>query len=181
MRRQVFIVEGYHDASKLKEVLGDIEVLITNGSAVSSETLHLIEKLDETHDLIVFTDPDYAGQRIRHLVSKNLEHVYHAFLKQDKAVSKNKKKIGVEHASKDDILYALRHMKLVKTADYQVVSTHFLYTHGLIGQKDSKKKRLKLSEELHIGYTNGKTLKQRLMMFQITPQQIKEVLYDTST
>ncbi len=180
MRKQVFIVEGQHDAAKLKEVLGDIEVITTNGSDISDKTLKLINALDEAHDLIVFTDPDYAGQRIRQIVSKDLKHVHHAFLKQELAISKNQKKIGIEHASKDDILYALKHMQLVMN-DKHLISMHFLYSCGLIGHRNSKKLRDYVSDKLHLGHVNGKTLKTRLELFNITEERIKEVMNESST
>lgn len=181
MRPQVFIVEGHHDASRLKEVLGDIQVIVTNGSEVNQETLDLIQTLDLTHDLIVFTDPDYAGERIRKKITKDLNHVYHAFLTQDQAVSKNRKKIGVEHASKEDITDALKHIQLAKTENSSDVNRQFLYSIGLIGQKDSQLKRDVLSKTLNLGHVNGKTLLKRLWLFNISQQSIREVMNESST
>ncbi len=181
MRKQVFIVEGEHDASKLKQVLGDIYVVTTNGSEISQSTLKLIKSLDDTHDFIVFTDPDYAGERIRKHVSQHLKHVYHAFLKRDLAYSKNKKKIGIEHARKEDILYALHHVQLQKQVDKSDITTHFLFTQHFIGHQHSKKKRALLSERLNLGHVNGKTLKSRLDMFGISQKTIIEVMHEPST
>lgn len=181
MRKQVFIVEGRHDASKLKEVLGDIHVMTTNGSEISKETLNLIKVLSETHDLIVFTDPDYAGERIRKMVTKDLDNVYHAFLEKDVARSRNKKKIGIEHANKADIRQALSHMKLaVKTYDSDI-NRAFLYDMGFIGHMDSQHKRDRLSATFGLGQVNGKTLLKRLQMFGINQQNIKEVMDESST
>lgn len=181
MRKQVFIVEGQHDAAKLKEVLGDVNVVTTNGSDISKETLNLIKKLDLTHDLIIFTDPDYAGQRIRHEVSKDLTHVYHAFLKQERAISKNKKKIGIEHAAKADILFALHHIQHAKPNQTKHITTTFLFELGLIGHKNSKKKRNILANKLNLGHVNGKTLKARLNLFQINKEQVIEVIHESSS
>ncbi len=179
MRQQVFIVEGQHDASKLKQVLGDVDVIITNGSEISEKTLKMIQALDHAHDLIIFTDPDYAGERIRKEVAKGLKHVYHAFLDQDLAFSKNKKKIGIEHADKDDILKALNDMKLVTTQTTSDVDHYFLYSNGFIGHQHSKKRRDILSNRLHLGHVNGKTLLDRLKLFSITKEVISEVMHES--
>lgn len=181
MRKQVFIVEGAHDASKLVEVLGPVHIITTNGSEISSDTLDVIKTLDETHDLIIFTDPDFAGERIRKIVSKDLQNVYHAFLKRQQAFSKNKKKIGIEHASKQDILEALSHMQLVKNQSICDIDMAFLYDYGLIGQANSKDKRAYLSEQLHLGHVNAKTLIKRLMLFGIDKKKIEEVMNESST
>lgn len=180
MKQQVFIVEGQHDKAKLIEILGNVDVIITNGSEISEETILLIQKLSDTHDMIVFTDPDYAGQRIRQIVSKHAKNVHHVFLKQELALSKNKKKIGIEHADKDDILKALNHMQVVKNS-HKPISTHFLYSCGLIGHENSKQLRDLVSDKLHLGYVNGKTLKSRLALFDISEKEILEVINDAST
>lgn len=41
----------------------------TNGSEVSDQTLAEIKKLAKTREIIIFTDPDYNGERIRRLVT----------------------------------------------------------------------------------------------------------------
>src|SRR5690554_3232556 len=111
MRPKVFVVEGKNDFSRLKQLYTDIFIIITNGSEILEDSVEALIKLDETHDIILFLDPDYAGKRIRHKLASQLKHVYHAFIEQDKAHSKNHKKIGVEHAKKEDIEYALKHIK----------------------------------------------------------------------
>ena len=63
-------------------------IIITNGSEILEDSIEALTKLDETHDIILFLDPDYAGQRIRNILSKKLTHIYHAFIDQDKAISK---------------------------------------------------------------------------------------------
>ena len=181
MRPKVFIVEGQTDAAKLKEVLGQVDIITTNGSEISDQTKALIQALDKTHDIIIFTDPDYAGERIRKEISKDLSHVYHAFLKRDVAISKNKKKIGIEHATKDNIQKALADMQLAYVKNTSDVDHYFLYIQGFIGHKDSKQKRKVLSERLHLGHINGKTLLERIRLFGITKEVMIEVMHEPST
>lgn len=176
MRPKVYVVEGKNDYSKLKQFYPDMFILTTNGSEISDATLDALIKLDETHDIILFLDPDYPGKRIRDHLSSKLKHVYHAFIEKDKAHSKNYKKLGVEHASKVDIEKALE--KIYKSNDDQQtdIDINFLYDVKLIGHKDSKNLREQLSKALHLGHVNGKTLMYRLKAFGLLKRDVCEVI-----
>lgn len=176
MRPKVFVVEGRNDYSRLKQLYPSMFMLTTNGSAILESTLDALSELDKTHDIILFLDPDYAGERIRKILSKKITHIYHAFLDQDKAFSKNRKKIGVEHAKKEDIEEALKNIKMTYQISKSDIDISFLYNHKLIGQQDSKKLRSYVSKELHLGHVNGKTLLDRLIQFNISQKQVLEVL-----
>ncbi len=176
MRPKVFVVEGKNDYAKLKQFYPDMFMITTNGSEISDASVEALIKLDETHDIILFLDPDYAGKRIRNMLSKKLKHVYHAFIDQDKAHSKNHKKIGVEHASKIDIEESLKHIKLANPVSNSDIDIHFLYDVGLIGKKDSKALRNQLSKILRIGHVNGKTLLSRLKAFGFNQEDICEAI-----
>jgi ribonuclease M5 len=181
MRPHVFVVEGRNDASRLKQIYPDLQVIITNGSAISLDAIQMLDHLDETHDLILFLDPDYAGERIRRILGNRLNNVYHVFIEQDVAHSKNGKKIGVEHASNDDIVKALSAMKLQIKNETSDVTFQFLYEMKLTGHTQSSEKRNALSKKLNIGHVNGKTLYQRLILFGINQSQIREVLSGSSS
>lgn len=181
MRHQVFVVEGKNDASRLRQIYPDIQIITTNGSAIDPERIEVLKTLDETHDIVLFLDPDHAGERIRRILGKSLTHVYHAFIDQKQAHSKNGKKIGVEHASRLTIDEALKDMLKIQEGSKSNVTHAFLYDMGLTGSKDSKKRRLRLTQALKIGYTNGKTLYHRLKMFDISQEKIIEVLSESSS
>ncbi|MDY0074580.1 MAG: ribonuclease M5 [Acholeplasmataceae bacterium] len=181
MRPQVFVVEGKNDQFKLEQVLEHPIVITTNGSAIDKDVMKILKKLDETHDIILFLDPDHAGERIRRLVAKELTHVYHAFIKKDLAISKNEKKIGVEHASIQSIKEALKHIKMIRHDIHSDITHTFLHDVGLMGSKSSKQLRLYLCERLGIGYTNAKTLYQRLHLFGIDQKMVNEVIHAASS
>ncbi len=176
MRPKVFVVEGRNDASRLKQIYPDITIITTNGSAINPDSVEVLKELDHTHDIVLFLDPDHAGERIRRLLGKSLTHVYHAFLAQEVAHSKNGKKIGVEHASTEDIMLALKDMQNVHFDSTSDVTHSFLHDMKLTGNLDSKKLRANLSSVLKIGHVNGKTLYQRLKLFNISKERIVEVL-----
>ena len=181
MRPKIFVVEGRNDASRLKQIYPDITIITTNGSAINPDSVEVLKELDQTHDIVLFLDPDHAGERIRRLLGKSLTHVYHAFLNQEDAHSKNGKKIGVEHASADDIMLALKDIQNVHYDSTSDVTHSFLHEMKLTGNLNSKKIRNHLSGILKIGHVNGKTLYQRLKLFNISKKQIVEVLSESSS
>jgi len=175
MRPQIYVVEGKNDMMRLKSLFPNIQVITTNGSAIDLSTLDVLENLDQTHDIILFLDPDHAGDRIRRIVSKKLKHVFHAFLDQEEAISDNGKKVGVEHAS-DEVIKKALHMMRPYVKSSSDVTHAFLNELKLTGHSDSKQRRMILTKALHIGYVNGKTLYQRLHLFGITQKEVIEVL-----
>ena len=72
----IIIVEGIHDEMLIKSIYPEANVIITNGSEIKEETLAMIQKLSKNNEIIVFTDPDYPGERIRQLLSlKRSKHL----------------------------------------------------------------------------------------------------------
>ncbi|PKK96939.1 MAG: ribonuclease M5 [Tenericutes bacterium HGW-Tenericutes-3] len=176
MRPKIFVVEGRNDESRLKQIYPNIQVVTTNGSAIDPDKVEVLRKFDETHEIVLFLDPDHAGERIRRLLGKSLTHVFHAFVDQNLAHSKNGKKIGIEHASVDTIQNALKDMQNVHYDSTSDVTHSFLHEIGLTGGKESKALRYKVASTLKIGHVNGKTLYHRLKIFNISQEKIIEVL-----
>ncbi len=170
----IIVVEGRHDYQKIKAVLPDVDILITNGSAIEESFLQQLERLSLTHDIIVFVDADNSGERLRRIISKRIPSVKHAFIERQLSLSNNEKKVGIEHADHETILKALDLKKSAKQGSD--ITKHFLIEQGLIGENESRIKRLFLCEALNIGYVNGKGLFQRLSLFGITKHTVKEVL-----
>lgn len=176
MYKEIIVVEGKNDASKLKSIFPEIECFITNGSAVLEHIEELVE-LSKTRELILFLDPDYPGERIRNLITQRID-CKQAFIKKSNAISKNNKKVGVEHASKEDIIEALENALTVDTnsANKNLITLNDLYDLDLIGHVNSKQYRQILNDKLHIGYCNSKQLVKRLNMFNISLEHIKNTL-----
>ncbi len=181
MKKQVIVVEGTHDVQRLKEIFSDIEIISVNGSSIDEKSLNLLTKLDQNHQIILCLDPDHAGERIRTYLSNKLQNVAHVFFDRQKAISENKKKIGVEHMSTKDILKSFEHIQVVSQKHSSDITASFLYEVGLIGQTESKKMRSQLSNKLHLGQVNGKTLLNRLQLFDYKKQDIIEVLSESSS
>ncbi len=176
MKPKLIIVEGRHDAQKIRSIFPDFPTMITQGSAIDDAIIKHIQTYEDTHEIILFLDPDHAGERIRRILSQSLKNVTHAFLTPEVATSKNGRKIGIEHASAEDIRQAFDHIHMEHEKTKSDVDFSFLYAYGLIGQPDSKSLREKVVRKLNIGHANGKTLLYRLHRFNITKNQIIEVL-----
>lgn len=176
MFKEVIVVEGRDDTRRLKEVFPDIETIETNGSAINTKTLAQIKLLNETRGVIVFTDPDFPGNKIRHAVSEVVPECKHAYLKKQDAIAKNGRGVGVEHATHEAIREALNNLLTSSQLVVEEIDIAFLTKWGLVGHPNSTRLREKLSDVLGIGYVNGKQLQKRLMMFGITKEQIIEAL-----
>ena len=173
---KIYIVEGNHDAARLKEIDPDMQVLITNGAAIEETLIKQIELLSKDHEIILFFDADNAGERLRRIISNRVKNVHQAFLTKAESLSKNQKKTGVEHASIDSIKKAINYKKTPKP--YSDVTHTFLLDLNLLGETNAKKKRIFLCDELGIGYCNGKGLIKRLQLFGYQQKDILEVLND---
>ena len=181
MIKEVIVVEGRDDTRRLTEVFGVVDTIETNGSAINKQTLELIKKANDTRGVIVFTDPDYPGTRIRSIITEHIPTAKHAFLPKKAAVSKRTgESLGVEHASDEAIHEALSKVYQVcvaaEVAETEVITKTDLIRLGLIGHKESGSLRNQVAELLAIGHTNGKQLLKRLQMFGITPMELKEAV-----
>lgn len=173
--KEIIVVEGKADTVAVKRAT-NADTIETNGSAIDEGVLRRIQLAEETRGVIVFTDPDYPGRRIRAIIEERIPTVKHAFLEKKKTIAKNGKGLGIEHAADEDIRQALQ---AVYTAEEQpIVDIPFavLLDAGLIGHPKARQRREQLSELLQIGQVNGKGLKKRLEMFRITEEQLAEAI-----
>jgi len=173
---EVIVVEGMHDLSAIKDIYPNADVIITNGSEISKETLQELELLNKKRGLILFMDPDMQGERIRKAINQVVGPTKHAHVKKSDAISKNKKKVGVEHASETNIKEALNNALSMMDNDNPSLELVDLYELQLIGHKNAKSLRKELGESLGIGFNNGKTLYKKLCMFGISKQDIINTL-----
>lgn len=173
--KEVIVVEGKSDTVAVKRATG-ADTIETNGSAIDELTLVRIQHAEEVRGVIVFTDPDYPGRRIRAIIEERIPSVKHAFLEKKKTIAKNGKGLGIEHASDDDIRAALQAVYTINDRSTTKIPYALLMAAQLIGHPNARKRRQRLSEILKIGQVNGKGLKKRLEMFRIGEQELKEVL-----
>ncbi len=174
---EVIVVEGKSDTVKIKEAV-NADTIETNGSAINQETIEMIRHAERKRGVIIFTDPDYPGERIRRIIDEQVPNCKHAFL--PKHLAMNKKGIGIEHASVEDIIEALKNIpSLRKKEDSNAIDWQpILLKYRLLGGPKASFYRKKLGEKLHIGFTNGKQLMNRLTLFQIDQETFEKAMND---
>jgi len=168
---EIVVVEGKDDTKRLQQVL-NVDTIETNGSALNNETLDKIKHAQSVRGVIVFTDPDFPGEKIRKQIMAVVPDAKHAFITREKGAPKKKHgSLGVEHASNEAIIQALKDVSTPTTESFEAeIAIEDLIQFGLIAGNGSRVRREKLGEKLNIGYTNGKQLKKRLSMFQISKE-----------
>ncbi|MDQ0157789.1 ribonuclease M5 [Robertmurraya andreesenii] len=173
--KEIIVVEGKDDTTAIKRAV-NADTIETNGSAINKETLEKIKLAQQTRGVIIFTDPDYPGQKIRQTITEHVPSCKHAFIPKEAALHKHGRGVGVEHAQPEIIQQALREAQLMTEETVEEISKEDLMFAGLMGGPSSKERREKLGRILRIGYTNGKQLHKRLMMFQITKEAFAEAV-----
>lgn len=173
---EVIVVEGKNDTNVLKSYL-DCDTIETHGTDVNKETLAFIKQAQEKRGVIIFTDPDAPGEKIRSIINDHIKGCKNAFIEKDKA--KTIKKVGIEHASKEDIIEALHHLMTFQEVQETLSYEEFI-AFGFTGKTESSKLREKLGIKLFIGKPNAKTLFKRLNMLQLTKKEIEDYLKEIS-
>lgn len=182
---KIIVVEGRDDTTNLKRFY-DVDTYETRGSAINKNDIEQLISLQEKRGLIVFTDPDYQGERIRKIIMSEIPDAEHAFIQRSEAEPKSKTKghsLGVEHADFEALELALSSLEgASKTRGVDHISKELILSDlvffGLVMGKDSRRRREFLCKELRIGYANGKQLLKRLNMFSVPLEEIERVMND---
>jgi ribonuclease M5 len=173
--KEVIVVEGRDDTVAIQRAV-EADTIETNGSAINEETLERIKLAKEKRGVIIFTDPDFPGEKIRKTIAEYVPGCKHAFLPKEAALSKKGRGVGVEYASVEAIRQALEHVYEETMEFKEDITFDDLIAAGLIGGSLAKARRQRLGQLLKIGYTNGKQLHKRLQMFQISKETFKDAL-----
>ena len=171
--KELIVVEGKTDLIFLKSFL-DADIVITNGSEISQKTLDFIKEANSKQGVIILTDPDYPGLRIRNIITNYIGNCKHAYIEKNKAIKG--KKVGIAEAKKEDIINALKNVVTYKKENSNNITQMDLIDLGLIGKEDSSEKREKVCNYYHLGWCNAKTFLKRVNMFGLKIEQIKEVI-----
>ena len=169
----VIVVEGKSDVQFLENFL-DAEFVITNGSEVSRETIEYIRSLSTIKKVIVLTDPDSPGKRIRDILDSEIPNLSHAFVEKNKSIKKNK--VGVAESSKEHVIEAISNLLEKDELVHGTLTMKELYSLGLCGKDYSNTLRTKVMKELHLGYGNAKTLLKRLNFMNVSYEKLENIV-----
>lgn len=171
--KEAIVVEGRDDTAAINRAV-DAVTIETHGFGMPDHIWPVIEKAYNSQGVIVFTDPDYAGEKIRKKVMARFPKCKQAFLPKGKALKKGN--VGVENAKPEDIIDALDNARCTDVEKDCIYTMDDLYYYGLIGTDDATRKREALGNLLSIGYGNGKTFMKKLNQFQISKDELEKKL-----
>lgn len=171
--KEIIVVEGKNDTNVLKSYF-DCDTIETNGTHLNKKKIECIRIANEKRGVIIFTDPDAPGERIRSLINEAVPNCKNAFIAKSKA--KTSKKVGIEHASSKDLTQALENCMTYTNELSETISWEDYIDLGFTGQLNSSDLRNVLAEMLFLGKPNAKTLFKRLNMIQMNKEDVIECL-----
>lgn len=156
--KEAVIVEGAYDKIRLSSFVDGI-IYVTGGFSFmrNEECLETLKTLAKTTGIVVLTDSDSAGFRIRNYIKERVTDgvVKHAYIPEVEGKEKRKRipgaegLLGVEGMTDDIVIKALidagceTDFEPVKTSKSTITKTD-LYFLGLSGGENSREKREKL-------------------------------------
>ena len=168
MIKEVIVVEGRDDIAAVKKAV-DAEMIATGGFGINARVIERIKEAQKRKGVIVLTDPDFAGEKIRSIISKRVKGIKHAYIAQEDGLKDGD--IGVENATPEVIIKALEGAKITLEEKNEFFESQDMFHFKLTGQPDSKKRRLILGKELGIGYGNANQMLSRLNNYAITKDE----------
>lgn len=173
--KEVIVVEGRNDTEALRRAVR-ADTIETRGSAVGPDVIAEVKRARDTRGVIILTDPDGAGERIRRIISREVPGCKHAFITREEATGDHG--LGVEHATPEAIRRALTEARCEEGEPFAAgVSWEKYREAGLVGKPESRLLREELAVTLGIGYGNAKQFFRRLHLLRITEVEFEEALH----
>ena len=161
---QAIIVEGKYDKIKLASIVDGL-IIQTDGFGIfkNRDMRAMIRKLAETKGIVILTDSDTAGFKIRRYISSfaPVDKIKHAYIpdvsgKEKRKIAPGKEgKIGVEGMPVEVIVKALETAgvlgeKSAADEEKEKLTKYDMYELGLSGRENSFEKRRKVLEKLEL-------------------------------
>ncbi len=175
MLKEVLVVEGKMDTVAVKKAV-DAETIETGGFTLAPYTLAAIEVAYKKRGIIILTDPDGAGERIRAFLTERFPQAGQAFVPKVDALAHND--VGIEQASPEAIRLALSKVRCQDLKPRAEFSHRDLFLYDLSGSANSSAQRAKVGATLGIGYCNAKQFLQRLNNYGVTREEFQNAVKD---
>ena len=166
--KEVIVVEGRDDIAAVKKAI-DAEMIAVGGFGINAKVIARIKEAQNRKGVIVFTDPDFAGEKIRSIIAKRVKGIKHAYIAQEDGLKNGN--IGVENATPEVIIKALENAKITLVEKNEFYDMKDMFHFKLTGQVDSKKRRIILGREIGIGYGNATQMLSRLNNYGISKEE----------
>lgn len=168
----VIVVEGNTDKSLISTFVSG-EIVITNGTYVSRETIKYVRRLSLTRKILLIVDPDGPGRKIKQIFSDNDIDFISVNLDKKQCIGNNK--VGVAQAN---INYLRQTILPLLDLDIPTQSDVTLSTLIDLGFNSNKKKDILqvLKEKYDIySHSTSQTLNQ-IKQLNITEKELRETL-----
>lgn len=185
---QVIVVEGKYDKIKLSSIL-DAVIVVTDGYGIfkDKEKLAIIRHYARKNGIIVLTDSDSAGFRIRNYLKGSVQEgqISHVYIPDIPGKEKRKVKaskegmLGVEGLDRRLLLEAFEkagilfsQMPVIKNK----ITRIDLYEDGLMGAPNSSQKRSELLKHLDLPQLLTTTSMLEIINAMLTAEQYRKVI-----
>ncbi|HEX3015275.1 MAG TPA: ribonuclease M5 [Desulfobacteria bacterium] len=166
---EVIVVEGKDDIAAVKRAV-KAEVIATSGFGFGEGLIRLLNQMVNRTGVIVFTDPDSAGNLIRRRINTAVPGCKNAYLPRLDGIKGNN--VGIENASSEAICRALERARATAGKNRNEFSMYELINYGLAGGYGAEARRKKVGNLLGIGETNSKQFLTRLNNLGITKAEL---------
>lgn len=170
MIKEVLVVEGKMDVVAIDKAV-EADCITTGGFTLSKRSLNDIAEAYKKRGIIILTDPDGAGERIRRFLSKRFPEAKHAFIPREEATAHDD--VGVEQASPESIRKALEKVHTLQWNPAEIFTMTELIVNRLSGGAEASDRRAKLGAALGIGWANAKTFLKRLNHYGVTREEFE--------
>lgn len=165
MLKEVLVVEGKMDTVAISKAL-EADTIETGGFTLAPYTLRAIEAAYKKRGIIILTDPDGAGERIRKFLTERFPDAGQTFIPKVLATAHND--VGVEQAQPEAILAALAKVRHHEYRPQTEFTAQDLFKNNLSGSPSAAARRDALGAELGIGYGNAKRFLERLNHYGVS-------------
>lgn len=191
--KQAVIVEGKYDKIKLESFL-DATIIATEGFRVfkDKELLSTIQALADKTGIVILTDSDVAGFKIRSYITSAVDKskIINVYVPQIFGKERRKEKpskegfLGVEGVEKEVILDAFRRSKVLfsenrKQSERKITKLDF-YEDGFTGREGSAEKRQTLLRHLklpgHLGTNSVLTILNTMYTYEEYRQMVEQFI-----
>lgn len=187
--KEAVIVEGKYDKIKLSGII-DTVIIETDGFAIfkDKEKQNLIRFLSEKRGIIIMTDSDSAGFKIRNFIngitkSENIKNVYIPDIygkEKRKTESSKEGKLGVEGMKHEIIMTALEKAGILcsendKKSGNKITHTDF-FEDGVSGGENSSQIRKALAKELELPERISSSSLLKIINSYMTYDEYKEAI-----
>ncbi len=171
--KEVIVVEGRDDVDAVKKAI-DAETIAVGGFGINAKVIARIQEAQKRKGVIVLTDPDFAGEKIRRIISKRVKGIKHAYIAKEDGFKNGD--IGVENACPEVILKALEMAKITQIEKQEFFTMQDMFYFKLTGDNTSKVRRGMLGKILGIGYGNATQMISRLNNYGITKEEFASAI-----